>query len=149
MLIPRFLTEDNPSAGPLCILLIRLTTGAIFLHAGMQKFLFADERGAGRFEEIGIPFPNLMGPFVGFFEMLCGTLLILGLMTRLAAVPPVVIMIVAILTTKVPVFAEEGFWAGTHAARLDWTMLISSIVLILYGGGMLAADRWVHRRGRR
>ncbi len=148
MPIPRFLTEDNPSAGPLCILLIRLTTGLIFLHAGMQKFLFPDDRGAGRFEEIGFPLPGLVSSFVGFFEMLSGTLLVLGLMTRLAAVPPLVIMVVAILTTKLPVFAAEGFWAGTHAARLDWTMLVCSLVLILYGAGMLSFDRWMNR-GRR
>jgi uncharacterized membrane protein YphA (DoxX/SURF4 family) len=49
--------------------------------------LFADARGAGRFAKIGIPAPELLGPFVGGVEVVCGTLLLLGLATRLAALP--------------------------------------------------------------
>lgn len=150
MRIPKLLTEENNSAAPLCMFLIRVMTGTVFLVAGAQKFLYPDRMGAGRFAEIGIPLPGLMGPFVGFVELLCGTLLVLGLLTRLAAVPTLTIMIVAILTTKLPILAdpEQNIWAFLHAMRLDWAMLITSVVLIIGGGGLLSFDRKMSRRRR-
>ena len=68
----------------------------MFFPEGIQKLIFADILGAGRFANIGIPYPEVMGPFVGIVEIICGALIILGLFTRLAAIPPIVIMIVAI-----------------------------------------------------
>lgn len=75
--------------------------GAVFLSEGLQKFLFSDSLGAGRFAKIGLPNPAFLGPFVGTFEVICGTLILLGLLTRLAAVPLIIIMLVAMATTKV------------------------------------------------
>ena len=72
--------------------------------------MFPDILGAGRFANIGIPYPELMGPFVGVVEIVCGTLIILGLFTRLAAIPLIVIMIVAIVSTKVPILLGHDFW---------------------------------------
>lgn len=60
--------------------------GAVFLSEGVQKFLYRATRRAGRFVKIGIPFPELMGPFVGGVETVCGLLVLAGLMTRVAAV---------------------------------------------------------------
>ena len=82
------------------IIIIRLMVGAVFLSEGIQKFLFPAIRGAGRFEKIGLPSPEFLGAFVGTFEIVCGTLILLGLLTRLASVLTLVIMLVAIVTTK-------------------------------------------------
>jgi hypothetical protein len=69
------------------ILLIRILVGWVFLSEGIQKFLFPDALGVGRFVKIGIPWPQVMAPFVGMVEIVCGSLLLIGLITRLAAIP--------------------------------------------------------------
>ncbi|AHM62386.1 DoxX family protein [Flammeovirgaceae bacterium 311] len=121
-------------------ILIRLMVGAVFLSEGIQKFLFPDTRGAGRFEKIGLPEPEFLGYFVGSFEVLCGLLILLGLLTRLAAIPLIIIMLVAIATTKAEVLANEGFWPMMHGSRTDWSMLLGSIYLLIKGGGRWSAD---------
>lgn len=123
------------------IILIRLIVGAVFLSEGIQKFLFPAVRGAGRFEKIGLPSPEFLGAFVGGFEILCGFLILIGLLTRLAAIPTLVIMLVAIATTKTEVLANEGFWEMMHGSRTDWAMLLGSIYLIINGGGKWSIDR--------
>ncbi|MFZ1692621.1 MAG: DoxX family protein, partial [Flavobacteriales bacterium] len=115
--------------------------GAVVLSEGIQKVLFADELGAGRCAKIGLPNPEFLGSFVGFFEILSGTLILLGLFTRLAAIPTLIIMLVAIATTKGAVLANEGFWPMMHGSRTDWAMLLGSIYLIIEGGGKWSADR--------
>jgi putative oxidoreductase len=121
-------------------LLIRLMVGVVFLSEGIQKFLFPAIRGTGRFEKIGLPAPEFLGTFVGSTEILCGILILLGLFTRLAAIPTLIIMIVAILTTKLDILANQGIWEMLHAARTDWAMLLGSIFLIIKGGGFASAD---------
>jgi putative oxidoreductase len=134
----RKLLETNDRA---TTVLVRLMVGAVFLSEGIQKFLFADVRGAGRFAKIGLPKPEFLGVFVGFFEMLCGVLILLGLFTRLAAIPTLVIMLVAIATTKSEVLSTKGFWEMMHGSRTDWAMLLGSIFLISSGGGRWSLDR--------
>ena len=68
------------------ILLIRILVGWVFLSEGIQKFLFPASLGVGRFVKIGIPWPQVMAPFVGVVEIVCGSLLLIGLVTRLATV---------------------------------------------------------------
>src|ERR1700733_15110980 len=81
-------------------ILVRLPVGLVVLWPeGIQKLVFADALGAGRFTKIGIPFPDVLGPFVGYVEIVCGSLIILGLLTRLAVIPLIVIMIVALVST--------------------------------------------------
>lgn len=130
------------------ILLIRLMVGVVFLSEGIQKFLYPALRGSGRFEKIGLPDPEFLGTFVGFFEILSGALILLGLFTRLAAVPTLVIMLVAIATTKGTVLANEGFWPMMHGSRTDWAMLLGSIYLIIEGGGKWSVDRKLMRNGQ-
>ena len=135
--IKRFLyTDADPT-----IILIRLMVGAVFLSEGIQKYLFPELRGAGRFEKIGLPNPEFLGHFVGLFEVLCGLLILIGLLTRLSAIPTLIIMIVAIASTKSIVLAEEGFWPMMHGSRTDWAMLLGSIFLIIRGGGKWSVDR--------
>jgi uncharacterized membrane protein YphA (DoxX/SURF4 family) len=115
--------------------------GAVFLSEGIQKFLFADKLGSGRFQKIGLPNPEFLGPFVGAFEILCGALIIIGLITRLAAMPLIIIMLVAIATTKTEVLANDGFWEMMHGSRTDWAMLLGSIFLLIKGSGRWSVDK--------
>ncbi len=133
----RRLLESN---APAATLLIRLLAGGVFLSEGIQKFLFPIEQGAGRFAKIGIPMPEFFGPFVGVVEITCGTLLIVGLLTRLAAIPLIIDMLVATATTKLPMLAQKGFWSMAHEARTDWSMLLSCCFLLVVGAGRLSLD---------
>jgi uncharacterized membrane protein YphA (DoxX/SURF4 family) len=128
------------SDAPAAVILIRLLVGAVFLSEGIQKFLFPDALGAGRFAKIGIPSPEFFGPLVGAFEITCGTLVLLGLGTRLAAGPLLVIICVAMLTTKLPMLARDGFWKAAHESRTDWSMLLGLLFLLIVGGGRC---RWM------
>ena len=123
------------SSTPPSVVLVRLIVGAVFLSEGIQKFLFPAELGVGRFTRIGLPAPELLAPFVGTLEIACGLLVLLGLLTRLAAVPLIVIMLIAISTTKLPMLTSRGFWVMAHEARTDWSMLLSSVYLLIVGAG--------------
>lgn len=131
---------------PRAVILIRLIVGAVFLSEGIQKFLFPDELGIGRFIKIGIPQPQVMAPFVGVFEIACGVLLITGLLARVAAIPMVINMLVAISTTKIPLLREKGFWNTAHEARTDFSMLLCLIFLLVVGAGAWSIDAWQHAR---
>jgi putative oxidoreductase len=135
-------------------ILIRLLVGlVVFFPEGIQKLAFPQILGAGRFANIGIPYPDLMGPFVGVVETMCGAFIVVGLLTRLAAIPLIVIMIVAIVSTKVPILlgrdflifnapklARYGFWSMAHEARTDFCMLLGSIYLLIGGAGAWSLD---------
>ena len=128
------------------ILLIRIGVGTIFLSEGIQKFLFPLMLGAGRFTSIGLPAPEFLSSFVAVFEVGCGLLILAGLFTRYAAVPLIIIMLVAISSTKIPLLLNDGFWVMAHAARTDWAMLLGSIVLILTGSGKYSFDHYLSRK---
>ncbi len=123
------------------IILIRLMVGLVFLSEGIQKFLFPAIRGAGRFDKIGLPSPEFLGSFVGAFEIVCGIFILIGLLTRLAGIPTLIIMLVALATTKTEVFANNGFWAMMHGSRTDWAMLLGSLFLMIQGGGEWSIDK--------
>lgn len=131
---------------PATVVLIRLMIGAVFLSEGIQKFLFPDQLGAGRFLKIGLPMPELLGPFVGTFEIVCGSLVLLGLLTRLAVIPLLVIMAVALTTTKWPMLAAQGFWHMAHEARTDWSMALGSLLLLIVGAGPWSLDARLQSR---
>lgn len=134
---------DNSKA----TILIRLMVGIVFLSEGIQKFLFPTIRGAGRFEKIELPSPEFLGNMVGAFEIICGILILLGLFTRLASIPLIIIMLIALAVTKTDVFAEKGFWEMMHASRTDWSMLLGSIFLFIKGGGKWSIDHLFMRDG--
>ena len=94
----------------------------------------------GRFEKIGIPAPYFSAPFVGVVEIACGVLLIVGLFTRLAAIPLLIDISVAIATTKVPMLSKTGFWGTMHEARTDFCMFLGLVFLIAVGSGRLSFD---------
>jgi uncharacterized membrane protein YphA (DoxX/SURF4 family) len=135
------------SHAPSAVLLIRLLVGWVFLSEGIQKFLYPASLGVGRFEKIGIPFPAFFGPFVGSVEIICGTLLIIGLFTRMATIPLIIDISVAILTTKIPMLAKSGFWAMMHEARTDYCVLLGLVFLLLSGAGRLSLDARIDHAG--
>ena len=137
-------TDDSKTT-----IIIRLIVGIVFLSEGIQKFLFPILRGAGRFEKIGLPYPDFFGSFVGTFEILCGILILIGLFTRLASIPTLIIMIVAIATTKVEVLAIDGFWQMMHGSRTDWAMFLGSLFLIFKGGGKWSVDKMFRKNESR
>jgi len=125
---------------PSATILPRLMVGAVFLSEGIQKFLFPDALGVGRFIKIGIPAAHFFAPFVGVVEILFGALLILGLLTRLAVIPLLIDISVAILTTKIPLLARSGFWSMAHEARTDFCMLLGLLFLLVVGAGPFSID---------
>ena len=134
------------TSAPTASTLIRLMVGAVFLSEGIQKFLFPDQLGAGRFLKIGLPMPDVLGPFVGTFEIACGSLVLLGLMTRLAVIPLLAIMAVALATTKWPMLADQGFWYMAHESRTDWSMTLGALYLLIVGAGPWSIDVRLLRR---
>jgi putative oxidoreductase len=139
--------EDMPSMrkllstnAPGAVLLVRLVVGGIFFSEGIQKFLFPGELGVGRFIKIGIPSPEVMAPFVGVCEILCGALILIGLLTRFASLVLFINISVAIVTTKIPLLVSKGFWNFAHEARVDCAMLLGSLFLLIVGAGGLSVD---------
>jgi putative oxidoreductase len=151
--MPSLIAKLQQTAPQRSIFLIRLGVGAIFFFEGIQKFLYPADLAAGRFAKIGIPWPEVMGPFVGGIEIVCGALIILGLLTRLAAVPLLISISVAILSTKMPILLGHGFGPFTlaklprygflsmmHEARTDLAMWLGLIFLLIVGAGGWSVD---------
>jgi putative oxidoreductase len=138
VVMPNLLFRTN---APRATILIRLLVGAVFLSEGIQKFLFPTTLGVGRFIKIGIPAPQFFAPFVGIVEILCGALLVIGLFTRLATIPLIIDISVAIITTKIPILSTAGFWSMAHEARTDYCMLLGLVFLLLVGSGPFSIDR--------
>jgi putative oxidoreductase len=144
---------------PRAVVLIRLLVGGVFLAEGVQKFLYPDALGAGRFAKIGIPWPAFTGPFVGALETIGGILLIVGFLTRPAAALLLADITVAILSTKIPILLGHaygpfslpkldryGFWSFLHESRTDFCMWLGSLFLILVGAGSASLDAAIQRR---
>ena len=145
MVILRSLTATR---APAATILIRLLAGGIFASEGIQKFLYPQALGAGRFETIGIPLPHFFGPFVGACELVGGILLLFGLLTRLASIMLLISMTVALISTKLPVLVghpiwgfslprlqQYGFWSMLHEARADFSMIFCLLFLLIVGAG--------------
>jgi uncharacterized membrane protein YphA (DoxX/SURF4 family) len=140
-LIRRIAATNAPAAA----LLVRIAVGGVFLSEGIQKLLFPAELGVGRFAKIGLPAPGVLAPFVGVVEIVGGLLVLLGLLARVAAVPLLIVMLVAIATTKIPILLHKGFWAMAHEARTDFAMLLCCSFLALAGAGACSLDARVTR----
>jgi putative oxidoreductase len=154
-----FLNRQSPperviaSQAPSALVLLRIAIAFVFVTEGIQKFLYPDVLGVGRFTRIGIPYPEFSAPLVGGVEILGGALVLIGLYTRLASFALVVDMVVAIAATKVPILLGEGFWGfagptgktgfwpAAHEGRLDLMMLASSLMLLAIGPGKVSFDQ--------
>ncbi len=132
--------------GPWSVIVVRLAVGLIFFTQGILKFTDPN-MGVLRFTRIGFPWPEFTAHFVGTFEVLCGALVLIGFLTRLAAIPLLVVICTAIATTKLPELAHigQGFWFMVSDARTDFAMLCSLIFLILAGPGHSSLDACAKR----
>jgi uncharacterized membrane protein YphA (DoxX/SURF4 family) len=149
---------NPPLSAPRVTTLIRVMVGAVFVAEAVMKFVFPDTLGPGRFAKLGLPAPELMSPFDAVFEAGCGVLLMLGLLTRLAAVPMIIDMVVAIVSTKVglyygttllplpPVPPQIGFWAVLHEVRSEYAQILGTIYLLIAGPGRQSLDALLARR---
>jgi len=150
---PGLFHRFQATPAPAATLLVRLMVGAVFFEEGLQKFLFAELMGAGRFTRIGIPYPQVMGPFVGAVEIVGGALILLGWGTRLAAIPLLIDISVALLSTKIPILlghdywifhvaklARYGFWSMASEARTDFSMWLGLVFLLIVGAGPWSVD---------
>lgn len=126
----------QPATGPPSLFLIRLPVGLIFFTQGILKFTDAN-MGVNRFTRIGFAHPGFIAHFVGCFEIVCGALVLIGLLTRVAAIPLLIVITTAIVTTKLPELsrANQGFWFMVSDARTDFAMFCSLVFLIIAGGG--------------
>lgn len=143
--------ENHIHSAP--VVLIRLLVGWVFLVEGILKFLWWDDLGVGRFAAIGIPVPGITAPFVGMVEIVCGGLILAGLFTRLAAIPLLIDISVAILSTKIPIWLGHPYWRFSlpnlkhygflsmlHEARTDISMVLGLIFLLIVGSGTCSLD---------
>ena len=121
-------------------IIVRATVGLVFLSEGIQKFLFPAVLGPGRFLQIGFSHPAFWAYFTGTFEIVCSIMVLLGLLTRLASIPLLIVMLTAFITTKWPILTEKGFWAMAHEYRTDFAMTLLLIYLIIYGAGKWSLD---------
>jgi len=132
--------------------------GAVFLSEGIQKFVYPDDLGPGRFAAIGFSHPDLLASVVGAIEITAGLLILLGWLTRLAGLATTAVMTGAIITTKIPILLGRdlgpfhvhtletyGFLSMAHEARTDYAMLLGSLFLILVGAGPWSVDAMLHR----
>jgi putative oxidoreductase len=119
---------------------LRLIVGFIFISEGLQKYLFLQFHGPSLFQEIGFAHAFFWAYLTGAFEIICGIMILVGLLTRLASVPLLIIMITAFITTKLPLLYNRGFWTFTHEYSIDFSLTILLILLLIYGGGKWSVD---------
>jgi uncharacterized membrane protein YphA (DoxX/SURF4 family) len=157
----RFFTwlTHPPTDGPRSILYLRLMAGGVFFWEGLLKFVYANQ-GVGRFTKLGFPYPEPTAVFVACFEIAGGLLMMSGLLSRLVALPFVIEMIVAILSTKISLYLgtyplplppappKVGFWAVLHEIRADYAQILTSTFLLINGPGKWSLDAILQRRGR-
>jgi putative oxidoreductase len=122
------------------IIFIRLIVGLIFISESLQKYLIATIYGPAFFKEIGFSNPMFWVYFTGAFEMFCGILILFGILTRLASIPLLIIMIIAFITTKLPLLTTKGFWTFLHEYSLEFSLTLLLVLLIIYGGGKWSVD---------
>ena len=149
-----------PEKAPTATLLLRLMAGSVFLWEGILKLVYANQ-GVGRFTKLGMPVPALTAHFVATLEIAGGVLILLGLATRLIAVPFVIEMVVAILSTKISLFLGTsplplpaapptiGIWAVLHEVRSEWSQLIVCLFLFRTGAGPISVDAFLATGGFR
>ena len=148
---------NPPTTGPNSTLLLRLMAGGVFLWEGILKFVYTNQ-GVGRFTKLGMPFPHFTADFVAGLEIIGGLLLLSGLFTRLIAIPFVIEMIVAILSTKIalylgtsplplpPALPKVGIWAVLHEVRSEYAQMMTVLFLLINGPGRWSLDALLQER---
>jgi uncharacterized membrane protein YphA (DoxX/SURF4 family) len=145
--------KTSASPGATANIFIRLVVGGVFLNEGILKFVDPATNAAGRFATIGLPHPELLGPFVAAVETLGGLLVVLGLFSQWAALALFIDISVAIVTTKIPILLGHaylglslmklktyGVLSMVHEARTDLAMWFGLLFLLVAGPGRWALD---------
>jgi putative oxidoreductase len=113
----------------------RLTIGFVFLQSGWGK-LHDIPKVVGFFTQLGIPAPEFQARLVAGTEFVCGSLMLLGLATRLATIPLIATMVVALLTAlKSDIHGFSDVFGASeylYIALLLW--------LGVYGAGPISLD---------
>jgi uncharacterized membrane protein YphA (DoxX/SURF4 family) len=142
---------NPPSDGPTATFLIRLMAGSVFVWEGILKFVYANQ-GVGRFTKLGFPAPHFTATADGWLEIIGGILVLTGFMTRIIAVPFIIEMLVAMASTKIPLYLgtsplplppvppQVGFWAVLHEIRSEYAQLVSCAFLLISGPGSFSID---------
>ena len=149
--------NNPPTDGPTSIVLLRLMAGGVFLGEGVLKFVYTNQ-GVGRFTKLGFPAPHFTATADGWFEIIGGILLLSGFWTRLIALPFIIEMLVAMASTKIPLYLgtsplplppvppQVGFWAVVHEIRSEYAQLLTCAFLLLAGPGRWSIDALLARR---
>ncbi len=117
-------------------LVARITLGWTFLETGWGK-LHSIPRVVGYFTDLGIPAPEFQARLVATTEFVCGALLLVGLLTRLASIPLIITMVVAILTAK----KEDIGGFSDLFGVMEYLYIALLLWLGAYGAGTLSLDR--------
>jgi putative oxidoreductase len=148
-----------PLDGPRATILIRVMAGTVFLWEGILKFVYANQ-GVGRFTKLGFPAPYFIATADAWLEIVGGILIVSGLLTRLIAIPFIIEMLVAMASTKIPMYLgtsplplppvppQIGFWAVLHEIRSEYAQLASCAFLLWAGPGRWSLDALLARRGK-
>ena len=141
------------------MILIRVIVGLVFLFEGLLKFLDPSAFGVARFAALGLPYPQYLAPAVGSLEIAGGLALLLSFYAGEAAIALMIIMAVAITTTKLPLLlghpvgsfplpagAPTGWIAFLHEIRLEFAMFLGSLAIAIDSGLRLRRKReWYNR----
>lgn len=142
---------NPPLNAPDSTILLRLMAGSVFLWEGILKFVYANQ-GIGRFTKLGMPFPHFTADFVASLEIVGGVLILTGFLTRAIAIPFVIEMIVAILSTKISLYLgtsplplpptppKIGMWAVLHEVRSEFAQMLTCLFLMINGPGRWSLD---------
>jgi putative oxidoreductase len=125
------------------LLVARLTVGVLFVSTGWGK-VHNLAKVTDFFTELGIPMPAFNAVLASYAELVCGSLLVIGLASRLASVPLMVTMVVAILTAK----RSELHGISDLFGFVEWTYFAILLVIFAMGPGKVALDTLVERRIR-
>jgi len=145
-----------PVDGPKSTVFLRLMAGGVFFWEGILKFVYVNQ-GIGRFTKLEMPFPIFTADFVGGLEIVGGLLLMAGLLTRWMAIPFIIEMIVAMLSTKISLYLgtsplplppappKIGAWAVLHEIRSEYAQLMVVFYLLINGPGKWSLDALLAR----
>jgi uncharacterized membrane protein YphA (DoxX/SURF4 family) len=150
----------TPVNGPAATIMLRVMAGSVFLWEGVMKFVFPNQ-GVGRFTKLGFPAAHFLATGDAWLEIIGGALLMLGLLTRPVAILFIIEMLVAMLSTKIPLYLgtyplplppvppQVGFWAVLHEIRSEYAQLFCSLFVVVVGPGPWSLEALLQRKETR